>query len=209
MIEIFDKIEQNSPQWFEIRKGLPTASMFKAILAKGEGKTRYSYMRKLAAEIVTGQPSEEFKRPEFDRGHAMEAEARNFYAFLADAEPQLVGFVRNGKKGASPDAFIGNDGLLEIKTQRGDLLIDTIMKGEFPPEHVAQVQGQLWVTEREWADLIVYWPGMPPFIRRAYRNSHYIHQLSQAVDLFNDELQHLVEKIKAYSLAIPAQERAA
>jgi hypothetical protein len=209
MIEIFDKIEQNSPEWFEIRKGLPTASQFKSILAKGEGKTRASYMRKLAAEIITGQPSEEFKRPEFDRGHAMEEEARNFYSYLADAEPQLVGFVRSGKKGASPDAFIGDTGLLEIKTQRGDLLVDTIMKGEFPTEHIAQVQGQLWVTEREWADIIVYWPNMPPFIRRAYRDSHYIHQLARAVDTFNDELAYMVEKIGAYSPSIPAQERSA
>jgi hypothetical protein len=209
MIEIFDSIAQNSPEWFEIRKGIPTASQFKAILAKGEGKMRYSYMRKLATEIITGQPSEEFKRPELARGHAMEAEARNFYSFLTDAEPQLVGFVRNGQKGASPDAFIGADGLLEIKTQRGDLLVDTIFKGEFPSEHVAQVQGQLWVTEREFCDLVVYWPGMPTFIRRAYRDSHYIHTLSQAVGTFNDELAHLVEKIKAYTPSIPAQERAA
>jgi hypothetical protein len=209
MIEIFDKIEQNSPQWFEIRRGLPTTSQFKAILAKGEGKTRASYMRKLAAEIITGKPSEEFKRPELDRGHAMEAEARNFYSFLADVDPQLVGFVRNGQKGASPDAFIDENGLLEIKTQRGDLLIETIDKGEFPAEHKAQVQGQLWVAEREYCDLIVYWPNMPPFIKRVYRDSMYIHKLSQAVDQFNDELAATVERIKRYSPSIPAQERAA
>ena len=207
MIEVFDKIEQNSPAWFEIRRGLPTASQFKAILAKGEGKTRAAYMRKLAAEIITGQPSEEFKRPEFDRGHAMEAEARNFYSFLADADPQLVGFVRNGQKGASPDAFIGDNGLLEIKTQRGDLLVDTILKGDFPSEHIAQIQGQLWVTDREWCDLVVYWPNMPAFIRRAYRDSPYIKKLSDAVDQFNDELAYLVEKIKTYSPSLQSLEK--
>lgn len=209
MIEVFDKIEQNSPQWFEIRKGLITASQFKAILAKGEGKTRKSYMHKLAAEIVTGVPGKSFRCPEFDRGHAMEAEARSFYSYLADMDLQQIGFVKNGKKGASPDAFIGDSGLLEIKTQRGDLLIETILKGEFPSEHVAQVQGQLWVTEREWCDIIIYWPAMPPFIRRAYRDSFFISKLTQAVDQFNDELQELVERIKRYTPSIPAQERAA
>lgn len=207
MIEIFEEIEQNSEQWFEIRKGLPTTSKFKDILAKGEGKMRKSYMNWLAAEIITGKPGESFRRPEFDRGHAMEDEARNFYSFMMNAEPKRVGFVRNGKKGSSPDSFIGDNALLEIKTQRGDLLIETIGKGEFPAEHFAQVQGQLWVTEREYCDLIVYWPGMPPFIKRAYRDSMYIHKLSQAVDLFNDELAQLVERIKGYSPSIPAQER--
>jgi hypothetical protein len=209
MIEIFEEIDQNSPEWFEVRRGLPTTSKFKDVLAKGEGKTRKSYLNRLAAEIITGQPGETFKRPELDRGHAMEGEARDFYAFFVNAEPKRIGFVRNGKKGSSPDSFIGDNGLLEIKTQRGDLLIETIDKGEFPAEHKAQVQGQLWVTEREYCDLIVYWPNMPPFIKRAYRDSFYISKLSQAIDQFNDELAATVERIKAYNPSIPAHERAA
>ncbi len=209
MIEIFNDIEQNSSAWFEIRRGLPTASKFKDILAKGQGKMRKSYINRLAAEIITGMPGETFSRPELNRGHIMEAEARDFYSFLTDTEPTLVGFVRNGQKGASPDAFIGENGLLEIKTQRADLLVETILDGEFPSEHVCQVQGQLWVTEREFCDLIVFWPGMPPFIQRAYRDSMFIHTLSRAVDQFNDELAALVERIRAYTPSIPAQERAA
>ncbi len=209
MIEIFEEIDQNSPEWFEIRRGLPTTSKFKDVLAKGEGKTRKSYLNRLAAEIITGMPGETFKRPELDRGHEMEGEARDFYALIMNAEPKRVGFVRNGKKGSSPDSFIGNNGLLEIKTQRGDLLIETIDKGVFPPEHVAQTQGQLWVTEREYVDLIVYWPNMPPFIKRAYRDSAYIHKLAQAIADFNDELSATVDRIKAYTPSIPSQERAA
>ena len=198
-IEVFREIEQGSEQWRRVRCGLPTASMFKAILAKGEGKTRKSYLYRLASEIITGEPMESFTNGSTERGHAMEAEARNFYSYLVDAEPELVGFVRNGPRGASPDSFIGSDGLLEIKTQRGDLLIETLFKGEFPSEHVTQVQGQLWVTERSWCDLIVYWPGMPPFIKRAYRNDHFIADLERAVDQFNDELASIVAKVQSYS----------
>jgi hypothetical protein len=50
---------------------------------------------------------------------------------------------------------------------------------------------------------------MPPFIKRAYRDSFYISKLSQAIDQFNDELAETVERIKRYSPSIPAQERAA
>ena len=206
MLEIFGEIEQNSDEWFEIRKGLPTSSQFKSILAKGEGKTRKSYMNRLAAEIITGRPGETFSRPELARGHAMEGEARDFYSFLTNSEPERIGFARNGKKGSSPDSLIGNNGLLEIKTQRGDLLIETITRNEFPSEHVAQVQGQLWVMEREWCDIIVYWPSMPPFIKRAYRDSFFISKLSAAIDQFNEELAELVERIKGYSPSVPDQE---
>lgn len=196
-IEIID-CEQNSPAWFDARKGLPTASGFKNILAKGEGKTRAAYMRRLAAEIITGEPLENFTTPAMERGHLLEDEARNLYAFMNDVEPKQIGFIRNGKKGCSPDSLLGDSGMLEIKTQRGDLLIETILKDEFPKCHVAQVQGQLLVTEREYCDLLVYSPGLPPFIKRAARDEKYIGELSRAVSIFNEELSELVSLIRSY-----------
>ena len=131
----------------------------------------------------------------------MEAEARLHYAFLYDVEPKQIGFARNGLKGASPDSLIGNDGALEIKTNLPDLIIELIEKDEFPTKHKPQTQGQLWVLEREWVDLKCYWPKMPNFTKRAYRDSNYIRQLSQAVDQFNNELYDLVEKVRAYGAA--------
>lgn len=197
-IETFFDIEQGSEQWRAIRCGLPTASEFSSILAKGEGKTRRSYMLRLAGEILTGKPAEGFESADTIRGHDMEPDARNLYAFMTDTEPQLVGFVRNGKKGCSPDALIGNDGLLEIKTKKPALLIEVLLKGDFPPEHKAQCQGALWVAEREWIDLAVYWPGLPLFITRATRDEQYIKALSNAVDAFNDELDSVVNSIRTY-----------
>ncbi len=197
-IETFYDIEQGSEQWRAIRCGLPTASEFSSILAKGEGKTRRSYMLKLAGEVLTGVPADGFESADTIRGHEMEPAARTLYAFMTDTEPQLVGFVRNGKKGCSPDAMIGNDGLLEIKTKKPALLIDVLLKGDFPPEHKAQCQGALWVAEREWIDLAVYWPGLPLFITRATRDEQYIKALSNAVDAFNDELESVVNSIRTY-----------
>ena len=201
MIEIID-CEQNSPQWFEARRGLPTASMFATIQASGrsggESKTRATYLRKLAGEIITGEPAESFTNKHMERGHEMEDEARKFYAFMSDNEPKLVGFIRNGAKGGSPDSLIGDNGLLEIKTALPHILIEYIEKDKFPPEHVAQAQGNLWVSEREWLDISIYWPKLPPFIKRSHRDEAYISNLSRAVDQFNDELSALVERVRAY-----------
>jgi hypothetical protein len=77
-------------------------------------------------------------------------------------------------------------------------LIECIERGDFPPEHRAQCQGALWVAEREWIDIVVYWPEMPVFIKRAYRDEKYISELSKAVDTFNDELWRLVERVRGY-----------
>lgn len=197
-IEIFDEVEQNTPEWFELRAGLVTASCFSQIMAKGQGKTRSAYMRKIAAELITGEPIESFTTPSMERGHRLEAEARKLYAFIHDVNLRQVGFIRNGRKGCSPDSLIGDDGMLEIKTQRGDILIETILKDQFPSCYVAQVQGQLWVAEREYCDLIVFSPGLPPFEKRAVRDERFISELSSAVASFNDELDELVHKIRSY-----------
>ncbi|MCC6776685.1 MAG: YqaJ viral recombinase family protein [Hyphomicrobiales bacterium] len=197
MIQIHN-VEQNSTDWLKLRCGLPTASMFGAILAKGEGKTRRSYLNRLAAEIVTGEPTETYTNQFMERGRVMEDEARDLYAFMYDVDPMRVGFISNGRKGCSPDSLIGDDGALEIKTQRGDLLVETLLKDEFPSEHKAQCQGVLWVAKREWIDIAIFWPKMPLFIKRATRDEAYIVKLASEVNRFNEELQYLVEKIRRY-----------
>ena len=139
--------EQGSEEWFRARMGIPTASEFSTVMASGRGgaesKTRRTYMMKLAGEIITGEPMEHITNAYMERGHAMEPEARDLYAFMQNCDPQTVGFLRNGAKGASPDALIGADGALEIKTKAPHLLIDILDRDDFPPEHKAQSPGVL------------------------------------------------------------------
>lgn len=203
MMEIID-CDQNSPEWFAARLGIPTASKFATVMAKGKSGgaslTRSKYMRELAAEIITGQPTESYRNEYMERGHAQEADARETYSFMHECELELVGFIRNGQKGASPDSLVGNNGLLEIKTKKADLIIECIQRGPDnpPPEHIAQCQGQLLVAEREWLDLVCYSPSMPLVVYRINRDDKYIKTLSEEVDRFNEELQQLVETISNY-----------
>lgn len=202
MIEVF-QMEQRSAEWYAARLGIPTASEFATVLAKGEGKTRGAYLRKLAGEILTGEPAENYTNGAMDRGRAMEAEARDCYAFMQDAEPELVGFIRNGDVGCSPDSLIGESGMLEIKTAAPHVLIELLRKDQFPPEHRAQCQGALWVAEREWIDIAIYWPRLPLFVKRATRDEQYIAELASAVAAFNAELAETVDMVRRYC-ATPA-----
>ena len=203
MMEIID-CAQNSPEWLQARLGIVTASRMGTVMASGrsgaESKTRRSYMLQLAGEIITGEPAETFSNTHMERGHVMEPEARDNYAFMHDVEPQLVGFIRNGDKGASPDSLVGNNGLLEIKTKLPALLIDCLLRkpDDFPPEHKAQCQGALWVAEREWIDLAIYYPKMPLVVFRAHRDAKFIADLASAVRQFNEELHETVERVRAY-----------
>jgi len=198
MLQVFD-FEQGSPEWYAARLGIPTASEFATVMAKGKGgadsKTRRTYLLKLLGERITGEPMYSYSNEHMERGKIMEDEARDFYAFMTDNEPRRVGFIRNDYAGASPDSLIGNDGALEIKTKLAHLQMDVLLSGEVPSEHVAQLQGQLWVAEREWVDFVSYWPKTPPFIKRVYRDEKEIAKIAGAVEVFLNELQAMLRQI--------------
>lgn len=196
---------QNSDQWLEVRAGIVTCSDYAILFAKGKGgadsKTRAKLVNTKAGEIFTGKPAESYSNAHMERGHLMEQEAADSYAFMENVEPETVGFIRNGRTGGSPDRLIGTNGILEIKTKLPHILIDVIKADEFPAEHKAQCQGLLMVSEREWIDICCYWPGMPFFAKRAYRDEAYIKTLAEAVEAFNAEVDATVDMLRRYGAA--------
>lgn len=195
MIQIFD-MAQGTDEWLAARLGIPTASRFATVMAKGEGKTRREYMLKLLGERLTGEPADSYTNQHMERGKDMEAEARTKYEFLRDVECKQVGFIRNGDRGASPDSLVGDVGGCEIKTKLPHLQLDVLLRDRLPPEHLAQCQGFLWVAEREWVDFVSYWPRLPLFVKRVHRDDAYIKNLSVEVEAFNDELAALADRFQ-------------
>lgn len=195
-IAIFD-VEQNTPEWYLARAGVPTASCFKMVLAEGRkgerSKTRDGYLNQLADEVIYQDPVESYSNEDMERGKVMEAEARSIYALEHDVMPEQVGFIFNKKirAGCSPDSLIDKNGILQIKTSYPRLWVQTMIKGEFPLEHKPQCQGELLVTEREWIDLMIYWPRRKPFIVRAFRDEPYLKNLENELRIFNDELESI------------------
>ena len=201
MMQIID-CDQGTEDWFRARMGIPTASEFSTVMAKGkageDSKTRKIYMLKLAGEILTGEPMEAYSNVHMERGKAWEDEARDLYCFMADCDADRVGFVRNHDAGCSPDSLIGSVGGLEIKTALAHIQIERIQRNALPPEHKAQVQGNLWITGREWWDFVSYSPRLPLLVVRVPRDDGYIANLAGAVTQFNEELAATVEQIRRF-----------
>jgi hypothetical protein len=195
--------EQGSPEWFAARLGIPTASCFSTVMAKGKDKKapsmgRRTYMDKLAGEIITGEPMASFSNGDTERGHEQEDDGRRLYAFERDVDPERVGFFRNSMAGCSPDALLGGEGGLEIKCALAHVQIERLRAGRIPPEHVAQVQGCLWITDREWWDFVSYSPKLPLLIVRVPRDEVYIANLVVEVSRFNEELRATVDWLRRY-----------
>lgn len=205
MIEIFTAIEQNTPEWIQARAGIPTASEFKAVRAKSrdgvqaDSKTRNGYLNKLADEQAYGNSVDEaYSNEHMERGHAWEDEARDIYALNTGNLPERVGFVKNHKlrAGCSPDSLIGKQGALEIKTMLPKLWVQHLIKRTYPVEFKPQIQGIIWVTARQWCDLVIYWRGREPYIIRIERDEAYIAELAKDVAAFNTELDATVAAMR-------------
>lgn len=198
----FFNVEQGGETWHKLRLGLPTASNFSKLMVQNDTKAgRTTYLHRLAGERITGVPATSFINEAMERGKTMEPEIRRQYSFLRDCEPQLIGFIRNGKVGCSPDCLVGDDGMMEAKSAEPHILVPMLLKQKadpkyFPSEHLAQCQGNLMVAECEWIDLIVWAHPKMKMIARCERDENYIARLRDAVDLFDLDLRRLVEKLK-------------
>lgn len=181
-------------------------------MASGEdgedSKTRSKLLHVMAGEILTGAPAESFTNEAMNRGIEMEARARAYYERTTFSDLKSVGLVKRTIRGfevplivgCSPDALVDDDGVLEVKTMRPDLMIPIIKKGAagLPARFRAQCQGSLWVTGREWCDLLIYYDGMPVAPKyRIERSDQQIARIRDAAEIFAYELRKLVTDIKA------------
>jgi len=189
---------QGSDEWYAARLGKATASRFSDVLNKKTG--RGTYMIRLAAERLTGNGQDNYTNAAMEWGKEHEADAREHYKIIYHQEVKQVGFAElNEWVGASPDGLIGDEGLAEIKCPNSSTHISYIVKNKMPSKYNPQVQGQLWVTGRQWCDFISYDPRLscrPLWSTRIQRDEEYIKNLEAATNVFVADLQELIAKIE-------------
>ncbi len=210
LLRIVDVV-QGSDEWFRARMGIPSASNFATVMAEGRdggpSMTRTEYLYRLAGEIITETPAEEtFKSRAMERGKEMEPQAIADYEARKKVTIRRVGLGVNfsGLRTccASPDGLVGFDGGIETKTMKPEKMIPLLDRGaRMPPEHRAQVQGNMLVFERDHWDFKIFWPRMPDFTVRVFRDDAYIRELDNQVQIFNHDLKRLVEKLRSMGAA--------
>ena len=148
-------IEQNTPEWFEARKGLVTASNVGAILGNDPYRTRADVMRQMVRDAL-GADREFTGNIATEYGNRFEDQAAEEFALHLDKGFHLIpgGWsTREDWAGASPDRRLNSGILLEIKcpfsmreaTERSGPEFKTI---EEQPHYYDQVQFQLWVCDQ-------------------------------------------------------------
>ena len=191
--------EQNTSEWFDAKRGVPSASNFSKIITNDgkPSKQRTKYMYKLAGEKVSGYSSESYQNFAMLRGIETEAEARQFYEISTGKEVKQVGFCVNEDPlyGTSPDGLVNDDAVLEIKCPLVETHVGYLLKNELPSEYFSQIQGQLLVTERSYCDFLSYYPGLRPLLIRVERDEKFLQALEIELKLFCMELNKTIARI--------------
>ena len=191
--------EQGTPEWFAARLGIPTASRFKEIMTSQRKKasTFDKYVNSLVADRLTGKPADSFESEWMRRGTELEPQARALYEFERDCDVTEVGLclLDDGSAGASPDGLMDCRGL-EIKCPAPHTHVAYLSRGKCPTEYVAQVQGCMWICERDEWDFLSFHPDMPPLLITVERDQAFIDDLSALVAELNDKVLLTTEKIQ-------------
>ena len=179
--------------WQTLRSTIPTASDFAKILTPG-GKLSAQSDSVMAVKLyswMVGVPYLEREPTKWqERGTALEGEAIENYSFQTGNETSPGGFFMTDDEliGASPDRIVGTSALLEAKVYAPPKHVLHMVLGFEDSEHRPQTQGQLFVAERDYGDLISHCPELPPIIARKGRDEKYIGLLRDALTQFCDNM---------------------
>jgi len=191
---------QGTPEWHEARRGKITGSRFRDVMSKKDGITRKAFLKGLLLERKTGFCRGGYFDKNMANGQNIEPHARAYYEGITGTKVEQVGFIDHlleqyrGYVGSSPDGLIGTSGGLEIKCVIPKTHLDYIAKNVLPSTYLPQVQGNMWVTGREWWDFVSFCPEVktePYWCIRVERDQAYINKLAAAVDEFIQEMVEL------------------
>ena len=198
---------QGTMEWLKERCGFATASEFDCIMAvdsKGRPlKARYDYAVRLATERLYEEPMEGPVAASLIWGHEAEPFAREEAEIKTGEIIRETGFMRHPTLpwvGCSVDGLIGDDGTYESKCPKNPTVhMKTWLSGEMPEEHIAQVQGQLWVTGRKWCMFVSYDPRAPKklrlFVAHVPRDDLYIARLEKEMKKFLAEVNVIIRSL--------------
>lgn len=200
-------IEQRTAEWFAERAGKFTGSRFADLMARtksGPSASRQNLITTLAVERITGKCIETYTNAAMQRGQDLEADAIAAYEKVVGVLVEPVGFVRHKflmYVGVSPDGRVGRNGLIEVKCPASiNKHAEAKIYGAHAKEYQWQIQGQLWVEDRDWCDAVSYDPRFPEglqiAITRVYRNESLIDELERECIKAELEVQEMHERLR-------------
>jgi hypothetical protein len=199
---IFHELEQGSPEWHNVRMGIPTASQMHRILTPSRGELatgRFSYAYELVAERLLKETKQNLTGMYWpERGRLLEFDAVRHYEFVHSCRTAKVGFVTpdHGMWGCSPDRIMVDDlGTLELKCPSPEVHLKYFAEGP-GNDYKVQLQATMMITGFPWADFMSYHPQLPDALYRFERDDAFIDKLHKALSQFVGEVDAIEKKVR-------------
>jgi len=214
-LKIYTDLEQRSPEWYEARCGVLTASVVgKFITPKtvkvANNEPSRGITRQLVAERITGHVVETYQSDAMFRGVMDEPLARDLYTKHYRPATE-VGFmvreIHGHKLGYSPDGLVRDDGLIEVKSAEPKIHLARILSEGVPAEHMAQMQAGMLVSGREFCDFVSYCGGMPMLVRRVIADPAWFDAIIGALDAFETDAAQMIAAYEDLTDGLPTTER--
>lgn len=200
MIKYYYDIEQNTDAWMKMKRGVLTASNICKVLtpAKLQLSASKGYLYDFCRQKIDDMPYGQFSTRHTDRGHLEEELALTVYQ-QKFGQVTKCGFVENTrhgfKIGCSPDALVGEDGGVQVKSFTPNVQFGNIVEDKIDPCHALQVQMELLVTERKWWDIVYQSSGSHQMVTRVYPDFEKHEKIIEACRAF---YEHVDDAISCY-----------
>ena len=109
--------------------------------------------------------------------------------------------------GYSPDGLVGEDGLIEIKSRKPHVHLQTIFSDKVPAANMAQIMTGLMVTGREWLDYVSFSAGLPLYVKRVYPDEAWFDAITDAALTFERNVTQIVADYQAATVGLHMTER--
>ena len=174
-----------------------SASNAETIIANGKGLETYIY--NLMAEYYSSAEKENYINADMQRGIDLEPEAKIEFQFYTGLDIKEVGCVElNEYILASPDGLIGDDGLIEIKCPNDSIYFKLLLSNNIKPEYIAQMQMQMYVTDRQYCYFVSYNPNFEKslYIKKINRDEEMIDKLKKGLERGTELIKEIKENFR-------------
>lgn len=212
-------VEQRSPEWHDLRRGLITASAIgKLITTKtlqpANNDISRGVITTLAGERITDYTVDGFVSDAMWRGVIEEPYAVDMYERVKGVKVDPCGFMvrqleGGAKVGFSPDGLVGESGFIEVKSRAPKKHIETVLEGVVPVENRAQIETGFFVSGRAWCDYISFSSAMAFWTVRVYPDPKWQEAIAETVDKAEAQIVAKVAAFKRATEGLPIAERVA
>ena len=199
-LTIYEELEQGSPEWFDARRGMMSASELNLIitpkLRMAENEKTNIHCFELAAQRFNNYTDPSWEGENAMRGWADEIRSRDLYSEHFAPVREVGGMCRDFgsfKLWCSPDGLVGDNGGIECKSRLQKHQMRTVFENEVPEDHKLQVQAFLLVSGRDWVDYLSYSGGMALWRIRVEPDLVFHDAIVTACEAFESKVQEVMK----------------